>query len=210
LIARRPFKGFRAKITSVALSPDGSSAVVCGGAHVVRDDRAARVYSTPSGRLLRQLGPKGWGVSCVAYSPDGDVIATGGGLTIRGRRYSYDNHIAIWDAGTGRQLRRFGEGLSSVAALAFSPDGTYLASGGTSWAQPGPDRDKHCLRLWDWRSGEEAQQLGFHPRSVSSVAFSPDGKIIASGAVSWQIDDHAPKGTPTLRMYDVDTGAELR
>src|SRR5437762_2745228 len=59
-------------------------------------------------------------VSCVAFSPDGKLLASGG----------FDNLIRFWDPATGKEVRRLEGDISDFAAIAFSPDGKTLASGG--------------------------------------------------------------------------------
>jgi WD40 repeat protein len=142
-----------------------------------------------------------YAATAVAYSPDGKLLAAGGS----------DNHIRLFDAATGKEIRRLaghqartfapaqkkgafdllvgsvGEG--NVTTLAFSPDGKTLASGG--WDD--------TVRLWDVAGGRELRRLVAHKAMVARVAFSGDGKVLASRG---GLDG-------VLRLWDPATGAEL-
>src|SRR5262245_42609377 len=74
-------------------------------------------------------------------------------------------------------------------ALAFSPDGKILASGG----------EDHALCLWDAASGKERRRLTGHGHAACAVAFSPDGKRVASSSGNER----------TIRVWDTATGKEL-
>jgi WD40 repeat protein len=61
---------------------------------------------------------------------------------------------------------------ASVSALAFSPDGKWLASGG----------DDHLIAIWETASGRVLRKLQAHTGKIGALAFSPDGKLLASGS----------------------------
>ena len=112
-------------------------------------------------------------VQCVAFSPDGKWLASGGG----------DQTVILWDVRSRRLLATLSGHWDSVSSVAFSPDGKRLASG--SW-----DR---TVILWDLTSRKPLARLLGHKDKVSSVAFSPDGKRLASGSwdttvILWDLD----------------------
>ena len=80
---------------------------------------------------------------------------------------------------------------SIVWSVAFSPDGTRIASGS--------GRQDCTIKIWDAKTGIELKTLGGHDDGVESVAFSSDGSQIVSGSHNG-----------TLKVWDVDSGSELK
>ena len=120
------------------------------------------------------------GTCALAYSPDGNTLATDG----RGG-------ILLWDVGTG-ELKGILEGNRyGVSYLAYSPDGRILVGHG----------DDGTIQLWDTGTGELKVAIERHESSVRSVAFSPDGRTLAAGTWDgpvqlWDVEQRPPEEHP--------------
>ena len=99
----------------------------------------------------------------LAFSPDGTLLETAEG----------SGAVNIWDAQTGQNVKGLfpGTPLEVVTAAGFSMDGTLVAGAA----------DAHSVVIFDMKTNQQLVELKGHKTSVTSIAFSPDGKLMVSG-----------------------------
>jgi len=212
----RNISGQLGRISSLNFSPDGS--LLAAG----RENGTIELWEVESGALLHTLEGHSGEISLLAFSPDGGRLAS---FVSEGSFYMWDvtsgsllktiiepsygrsiDHMSImpngsllafgstgrftmWDIKNEEVLRRLYWNTDSVREMALSLDGKYVASVG----------DDKIIRLWETGSLTLVRSLEGHLRQIDSIAFSPDGNLLASGC-GW--------GDST-RLWDVMNGELL-
>ena len=158
-------------LRAICLHPDGRS-LVTGTA-----DGEVQVWDPRTGQRLGKPLPHNGEVKALAVSSDGTKLLVG----------CWDRWAHLWDLGTRTKLKGFVH-QDPVSTVAFSPDGTLLATGGVG----------KVVRIWN-ASGmfEQRFQLG-HPTAVGQAVFSHAGRLLATGC-----------GDGAARLWDVVTGKQI-
>jgi WD40 repeat protein/serine/threonine protein kinase len=175
----------------VSFSPDGKRLALGTTSGTAAE---VKVLDALTGQELMSLKGHTSSINSVVYSPDGKLLATA----------SSDKTVKVWDTQTGRQLLTFQGHTAAVVCVAFSPDSTRLVSscsrlGGMMEGQGAKDPGEPGeVVVWDARTGQVLLTLKGHKRFVNSVAFSPDGKRLATLSRD-----------NTVKVWNAQTGREI-
>jgi hypothetical protein len=163
----------------VALSPDGS-VLASGGGGV---NRYLDITQVRDGVERHSLYTGSY-ILDVAYSPDSQLVATAGS----------DNAVKLWDPATGDLVRTLAGHTDDVSAVAFSPDGSLIASGAGGWDEPSDS----SIRIWRVSDGQLLDTLDGHGEWVYALAFAPAGDVVVSSGRTGP--------TPKIKFWDLVTG----
>lgn len=154
--------GHSKRVTALAFSPNGKR--IASGSL----DGTIRIVDAKSFQTQAILDAQNDMVSSIAISPDGKRLASCGGTIGKRRGHPRrDNAVRLWDMGAGKLAAEFFGHSHNVNCVAFSPDGTTLASSG---------QDGNIF-FWDLVRGRNIAARQFKS-SVNQIAFSVDGSFL--------------------------------
>ncbi len=163
------------QIFDLAYSPDGKLLALAGY-------REVRLIDATTKQPLATLTGHAGTVRAIAFSRDGRMLASAGGLPAR------SGDVKIWDVEQRKLLHTIQGHADCIYGVAFSPDGKTIATA---------SYDK-LVKLWDIATQKEIRTYKDHIDAVYAVAFTPDGKRLVSGAAD-----------RTVKIWDAATGERL-
>lgn len=168
-------KGHRDYVYQAVFNTRGTRLATCSY------DKSVRVWDVETGRSRQVFREHTEAVFAVAFSPDGRWLASGAG----------DRSVKIWDLATGSRLYTLTEPTDVVQTLAFRPSGLTLSAAGA---------DK-TIRTWELtpQGGTQTREIRGHTAPILRIAYSPDGKWLASSA-----------GDGVVKIWDTASGKEAR
>jgi len=161
-----------APLTALAFSPDGAELAVSGYHEIT-------LWNVRDGILLRRIKNVAQRTLCLAYKPDGTVLAAASGTPGR------IGEVKLFDPRTGAMIRALVTSADSMLAVAFSPDGSKLAAGGSD----------NAIRIFEVATGKTERVIEQHADWVTALAFSHSGAMLASASRD-----------KSARLYNVETG----
>jgi WD40 repeat protein len=174
------------RIYAIAFSPDGRKFITAGE---VDSLGVLRVWDYQAKACLRTIEEQESSFHSATFSPDGKYIAAG---LIKSGEEGRSCEIRVWEALTDQQVWRFRGGRGWGDQIAFSPSGRMLAA--ADW-----DGGVDC---WDMDTGEKTLELGGHSSKAFSVAFSADGRYLASAG-------GCPGHEGQTIIWEVETGKRV-
>jgi WD40 repeat protein/serine/threonine protein kinase len=195
--ASRVFGVHEHPVFSMAYSPDGKRLAIGTGSSSNSPGSIVKIWEVPSGKLLKAFRAADGRVLSMAYSTDGRWLITGG----------YEAHLRVWDAETGsehldvpvKDLPTYFR-QSAIGTMAVSPCGRFVAAGFGHPTFHQSDYEQ-VAKVWELGTGRELATLHGHSNTICDVAFSRDGKLLATAS-----DDHQVKLWSTENWEPLDVG----
>lgn len=169
-----------ASVRSLAFGPENQLLVTASNNGIITVWEVPSLREEPAWKMQPAWQGHSDHIMDVAFSPNGELIATAGGED--------DKTIRIWETATGNEFRTFEGHEDQIDSVHFSPDGKLLVSG---------SRDE-TVRIWDVEKGTELRLLGDQSSQIWDATFSNDGTRLAIA-----------EGEGTVKIRNQETGQLL-
>lgn len=175
-------------VSTWALSPDGMMMAIesPNGSIALWDISSGKQHATTAPAHQKDVSDTHT-IHSLAFSPDGRMVASGG---------QSDYLVKMWDVATGEHVTTFPRMSGTVTDLTFSPDGNLLAAYAS-----------RTVMLCDVANRQQIANIYAHERGSSAVgpaiAFSPDGKLLATGGARLTIGDQEEESE--VKLWDVES-----
>lgn len=187
------FEGSQRIIRTVAFQPKGSLLASAG------DEPVVRIWDVAAGAQVKTLSGLSPTVRSICFSHDGKLLA-GGSFRQKGPK-QWQGEVVVWDVASGEVVRVLeSQANGYYRGVAFSPDGSLL---GAAFDSTGESRSSG-VKLWDSKTWELKQTLIRDRGASLSVAFSPDGRYVASGGGFVDVKD-GRMATGEVKIWEIAT-----
>jgi WD40 repeat protein len=184
-------KGHDWSITALLFSPDPGFSYLASASW----DGTVRIWDLTMDRDIREirelrklLGPSG-GLRCVAFSPDGHLVAAAGMARV----------VKVWDARSWKPFLDKPDLAGCIHSVAFHPKENRILAWGSI---------DGTVKVWDTASKEMIRILHGHTRGVENLAFSPDGNWIASASIDGTVKIWNAPGLPESMGQDAKSDSQ--
>jgi WD40 repeat protein len=185
-------------LEAVVFSPDGTTLVTARNQFDFsrgESDTVIQVWDASTGREIDRWTVRGQRVFDVSFQTDGTTLTTTAGV---GEADSFQYEVRHWDLATHQEVGRPEPWERPAAGAIASPTGDLVAR----WGGPG------VLVVADAASGDELYRVEADPHQLNCIAFSPDGRLIATGGgdTSGGGPSTVPGANGDLRFWEAATG----
>ncbi len=193
---------FLGDVSGITFSPDGSRIAVSSWGSL--EPGHVSLFRADGSSLWRKDAHRN-AVQAVAFSVGGEWIASGGSREYARTREVF-SEVKLWSAERGEEVALWA-GAGSIYALAFSPDGAFLAAGCGSASGGSAFRsgERGRIELYDLKTRKLLWKKGAHGTAVQALAFSPNGKTLASAGNGSNLHFWEPRAGTLLKTFSGET-----
>ena len=166
-------------VVALSYSPDSKLLAIASWGTL--EPATVSVWDVKSGQTMWSQKAHRNSIQTIAFSPDGKYLATGGSRQYVRTREIFAQ-VKLWDAQTGSLLKTL-ESEGEVFSIAFSPDSKQVVTGCGSSGGSGTFKRSEMgrVQVWNTETGDTVWSKSAHAAACLAVAYSPDGRTIASG-----------------------------